>query len=427
MKVSVILPSLNVKKYIRECVESVIGQTLRDIEIICVDAGSTDGTLEILRKYERQDSRIKVIVSDRKSYGCQMNLGMAAAAGEYIGIVETDDYVPEEMYQELYDIAKENDADLVKSDFYRFTGEGETLDKAVFKLSKNRADYGKVINPAKYREAFGFLINTWNGIYKRSFLQKYHIRHNETSGASYQDNGFWFQTFMYAERVFLVDKAYYMNRRDNENSSVNSKGKVYCICDEYKYIFDILSRDQKRLAEFGTEFSCACFRAYRGNLSRIGDEYKKEFLNKWSEDFKSLRDKGLLDLEKFNDADKKMLLHIIQNPNEYYADTAVKEAVFYKEVITHKNIIIFGAGMIGRQILDTLLNMENEADVLCFAVSKKEENYAAYKGICIHDIRELLAYRESGYVIIGTTAFYHEEIRSLLRELGFRNVIAAPM
>lgn len=427
MKVSIILPCLNVGSYISECIESAINQTLEDIELICVDAGSTDGTLETLREFERRDSRIKVVVSDKKSMGYQYNLGMDAASGEYIGFLEGDDYIPEEMYTELYDIAKANDVDFVKADFYRFMGEGETLSKALFKLSHNETDYNRVINLAQYQKPFRFVMNTWSGIYKRSFLEKYNIRYNETPGASYQDTGFWFLTFMYAERAYFVDKPYYMNRRDNENSSVYNKGKVYCVCDEFNYIFDYLSKDKKMLETFGTEYSYACFRYYQGNLERIADEYKKEFLEKWSEDFKSLQDKGLIDLKKFNEADRKMLLDIIKDPNEYYENTSVKENAFYKEIMAHKNIIIYGAGAIGKQILDTLLTMENEADVICFAVSKKEENYDTYNGIDIRDIRDLLAYRESGYIIIGTSALYQEEIKSLLLELGFKNIIAAPM
>lgn len=116
MKISIILPSLNVGHYISECMESAINQTLEDIEIICVDAGSTDGTLEILREYERRDSRIKVVVSDKKSMGYQYNLGMNTASGEYIGFLEGDDYIPREMYKELYDVAHANDVDFVKSD-----------------------------------------------------------------------------------------------------------------------------------------------------------------------------------------------------------------------------------------------------------------------------------------------------------------------
>ncbi|ELZ6270419.1 glycosyltransferase family 2 protein, partial [Campylobacter coli] len=92
-KVSVVVPSLNSIKYIHECIDSILNQTLKDIEIICVDAGSTDGTLEVLREYEKNDERLKVIVSDKKSYGYQINLGIKEAKGEYLGIVESDDCI----------------------------------------------------------------------------------------------------------------------------------------------------------------------------------------------------------------------------------------------------------------------------------------------------------------------------------------------
>ena len=111
-KLTIILPSLNVANYIHTCINSVLSQTLRDIEIICVDAGSTDGTLEILREYEKKDNRIKVIVSDIKSYGYQMNLGIQAANGKYIGIVETDDFVDKNMFYCLYALAEKYDVSM---------------------------------------------------------------------------------------------------------------------------------------------------------------------------------------------------------------------------------------------------------------------------------------------------------------------------
>ena len=135
-KVSVIMPSLNVAPYIRECMESVIHQTLRDIEILCVDAGSTDGTWEILEEYAQADRRIKLFHSEKKSYGYQMNLGLKEAVGEYIGIVETDDYILPEMYEELYAYAVEHDADFVKSDFDVFTTPAERLSQSLCKPPK---------------------------------------------------------------------------------------------------------------------------------------------------------------------------------------------------------------------------------------------------------------------------------------------------
>lgn len=98
-KVTVLLPSLNVAGFIEECLISVTGQTLKELEILCIDAGSTDGTLEILESYAKKDKRIRVLHSDRKSYGYQINKGMDMALGEYLGIVETDDYIAENMYE----------------------------------------------------------------------------------------------------------------------------------------------------------------------------------------------------------------------------------------------------------------------------------------------------------------------------------------
>ena len=118
---SIIMPSLNVAPYIRQCIESVLGQTAEDIEILCVDAMSTDGTLEILREYAGQDPRVRLILSDKKSYGYQMNLGLDAAQGEYIGIVETDDWVDADMFATLLQAANENDVSPCEDRSFRFS------------------------------------------------------------------------------------------------------------------------------------------------------------------------------------------------------------------------------------------------------------------------------------------------------------------
>ena len=116
-KVSIIMPSLNVGPFIRECIDSAVNQTLTDIEILCVDAGSTDGTAEILQEYAAKDSRVHFIHSDVRSYGYQMNLGLDAATGEYIGILETDDWTEPNQFEKMYEAAKAQDADLVKSNY----------------------------------------------------------------------------------------------------------------------------------------------------------------------------------------------------------------------------------------------------------------------------------------------------------------------
>ncbi len=426
IKVSVILPSFNVREYIDECIVSVINQTLYDIEIICVDAGSTDGTLKVLQKYETRDSRIKVVVSDKKSYGYQMNLGIAAARGIYIGIVETDDYISERMYEKLYLAAKENDADLVKSDFYRFTGIGNRIDKALYRLSNNTDLYNRVIDIEREQECFCFPINTWSGIYKREFLIKNDIRHNETPGASYQDTGFWFQTFMYAKKAYFLDKAYYMNRRDNPHSSVYSKDKVFCVSDEFHFIFNILKKKESLWKSFQNIYSYVFYQAYKGNTERISGEYQLMFLKRFSEDFLELRELGALKRECFHKADWHMLCEIMDDPEGFYGNQNLIRECAYEKIGCYKKIILYGAGMVGKRTFRDLTERGLREKILCFAVSQKQENFASYQGVPIWAIEDLKDYRGNSLVIISVTTVYQEEIESNLRRLGFENILSIP-
>ncbi|EJK3623744.1 glycosyltransferase family 2 protein, partial [Campylobacter jejuni] len=202
-KVSIVVPSLNSISYIRECIDSILNQTLKDIEILCIDANSTDGTLEVLKNYEKKDKRLRVIISDKKSYGYQMNLGIKEAKGEYLGIVESDDYIKTNMYERLYEIAKKNDCEVVKGDFYIF--------------AYGKTEYVNVLRNS-CEDIYNYKVN-WNkdiriflgsdginpiGIYRLDLLRTNQIKLNETPGASYQDNGLWFQIFALAKSIYFI-------------------------------------------------------------------------------------------------------------------------------------------------------------------------------------------------------------------------------
>ena len=123
-KISVLVPVYNVAPYLKKCMESILSQTLADIEILCGDGGSTDGSLEILREYESKDSRVHVISKKGSGYGQSMNECLAMATGEYIGIVESDDLVRRDMYAVLFHAAEHFNADIVLSDFYHYYDDG---------------------------------------------------------------------------------------------------------------------------------------------------------------------------------------------------------------------------------------------------------------------------------------------------------------
>lgn len=192
MKVSVIMPSLNVAPYIEKCIKSVINQSLQDIEIICVDAGSTDGTLEILENYSNKDKRIKLVHSPVKSYGYQVNLGICMARGDYIGIVETDDFVDSNMYEVLYGLAIENQLDYAKGMFDMFVSiDSNNEVRWRHQSFGNHTELiNRIVEPSDIAYIYANDTSVWSGIYRKSFLEENNISFNESAGAAYQDIGF---------------------------------------------------------------------------------------------------------------------------------------------------------------------------------------------------------------------------------------------
>ena len=285
-KVSVIVPVYNVEPYLRECMDSIVRQTLKDIEIICVNDGSTDGSPEILKEYAGRDSRIVLVNKENGGYGMAMNIGLDRATGEYVGIVEPDDYVALTMYEDLYNAAREYDLDLVKADFYRFCTDEGGISLRYTRLWRKPEDYGTVFKPLERLDSFLYVMNTWSGIYRLAFLREKGIRHNETPGASFQDNGFWFQTFMYAERAMILAKPYYRVRRDNPNSSIRNPAKVYAMNVEYDHIRSLIERDPEMWEKLKGTYWLKRYHNYLGTLRRIDPSFTKEYRSRVAEELK---------------------------------------------------------------------------------------------------------------------------------------------
>ena len=317
--ISFAIPSYNSQEYMAKAIESILPGK-EEVEIIIVNDGSKDRTSEIAHEYmEKYPDIVKVVDKENGGYGIAMNIGLEKATGEYIGIVEPDDFVKLDMYESLYQIAKDNDLDFVKADFYRFKRTDEDDMNMVYnRLSKNPEDYNKVFNPSEDTEAIRYIMNTWSGIYKKEFIEKHHIRHNETPGASFQDNGFWFQTFIFATRAMIVDKPYYMNRRDNPNSSVHNREKVYCMNIEYDHIRDILMEHPELWERFKGMYWYKKYNNYIGTIRRIGMEYRREFVERFSAEFKRGLEKKELDPSVFSVAAWKKIQVVAAEPDTFY-------------------------------------------------------------------------------------------------------------
>lgn len=238
-KVSVILPSLNVGNYMEECLKSVCEQSLKDIEIICVDAQSTDGTTQIIETYARNDQRIKLITSMKKSYGYQVNIGIREAKGKYIAILETDDYVDLDMYESLYHIAETKEYDYVKANYHAFftTLQGKRVfcDSNILVHHENLYDR-EIYVPNYQKELIKCDTSIWSGIYRRQYLIDHHILCHETSGAAFQDIGFLQQVIWTADKAFYTKKGFYNYCTDREDSSTNKGNGLRYMYQEYQWL-----------------------------------------------------------------------------------------------------------------------------------------------------------------------------------------------
>lgn len=323
-KVSILIPCYNVEKFIRQCMDSVVNQTLHDIEIICVNDGSTDSTLDILREYEEKDSRVKVISKHNSGYGASMNIALESAKGEFIGIVESDDYADLNMFEDLYNLALKHNVDIAKGDWFSYYGEE---DKLVENNHFSEFDEEVVLNPKEAKNIFVIPSLIAASIYKKSFLDKYAIRFLETPGASYQDTAFAAKTIMAVDKLVLTKKNYYCYRVDNQNSSVKSSAKVFCICDEYKEINSFMDKYPEMKSALEEQKCANQYREYLWNLNRLEEMESKEFLKVFSREFKKYYASGILKDEFFARYSKRDLLRLINNPSKFYKKEYLKQDV----------------------------------------------------------------------------------------------------
>lgn len=349
--VSVIMPSLNVVDYIEECIASAVNQTLQEIEIICIDAGSEDGTLEIIERYAKQDSRIRIVKADYKSYGAQVNLGLRLARGHYIAILETDDYISCEMYERLYGLAVENDCDYVKCNYYTYwTQKDGARYKQIRKNFHDDSYYYRVINDPIPKDLCIRDLYLWDGIYKKSFLVDNSIDFSETKGAAFQDVGFLFQTSILCKRVMYIDQAYYFYCVEREGASSNSdKGFVYSF-NEYNLVLskykDLIGKDEKVAQAFYCRIALAFYNSVNDPYQVFGREYKPyyEWFRReisWALDNKIISDE---------DMDLDVPLISILMPYEEYRKGQEKRRNAILQTIGKPSeypIVIFGCGNFG--------------------------------------------------------------------------------
>lgn len=317
-KVSIIVPVYNNEVYVIPCIKSLISQTLTDIEIICINDGSTDSSSDILHSFAEKDDRIVVVDKENGGYGVGINRGIELAHGEYIGILESDDFADLDMYETLYSYAKAFDLDVARANFYLYWSKKIKKDTFLELFPEHECD--RVIDPSNREDQHCFYVQPalWSAIYKASFIRDNKLRLLETPGAAYQDTAFNFKIWACAKRVMFVHKAFVHYRQDNEASSINNQNKIYNICLEYAEVDRWLREDRpdlrKSLAPVKNKMMCD---AYTWNTARIARKYQLEFVKRYGEELTAAEQAGEVDPELFAPGQYALVHKTIDDPQAY--------------------------------------------------------------------------------------------------------------
>ena len=219
--ISIIVPVYNVKDYIEKCLDSICGQTYKKLEIIVVDDGSTDGSGEICDKYAQLDSRIKVLHQSNAGQSAARNKALDIAQGEYLGFVDSDDWIEEDMYEFLYHLVKENQADISICSHYKDRGAKSVAKYAsgkVFVFTRDEAIRALVID----KQVRNYLVDK---LYKRQLFDNIRLPLNRV----YEDLAVSYKVFYGATKVVMqeIPKYHYVIREGSTTQSKYNPQKEY--------------------------------------------------------------------------------------------------------------------------------------------------------------------------------------------------------
>ena len=419
--VSVIMPSLNVVSYIDETIQSVRDQSIRNIEIICIDAGSTDGTIDIIKKHAEQDNRIKYYPSEVRSYGYQLNLGLKLASGKYVGIVETDDYVDSQMYESLVAVAEKDSLDFVKADYMAFitqdNGERFYLKRENF---DDKSIYNKVIYPKEYPEVATADWYNCQGIYRLEYIRDNKIEFSETPGAAFQDIGFLYYAIINAKRAEYTRDLFYRYRIDRVESSSNSGRGIKYSYDEFKRLVDkteeLNNTDKDELRILYSRMAKSFLSSYAGASREylLSDDSERKEIYIWFKEKMSQAIKDGLVCEKDMNPSIWNGLMLLLESEEKYSNGQI-ELVEEVQRTRAKHICIFGSGNHGYRAHCVLRKNGLNNDMFCD--NTRDLWGKELDGVPVKSPEELLPIMNDVVVVVANV-LYSREIADQVLSIG---------
>ena len=370
VKISIIIPVYNVEKYLRECLDSILAQTFQDFEIICVDDGSTDKSLEILQEYKRKDDRFVILQQRHSGAGSARNNGIRLAEGKYIQFLDSDDYFEPTLLEEMYNHAEKFNADLTVCSSRKVDDEGNITETGSpnFPINIDKVPREQVFNRQDFKdEIFCLLIPVvWNKLIKKSFLEENHLEFPPLK--IYEDIAFMHSLVISARRIAAFNKEL-INYRFNRPGSLVSTRSSHTI-DAVKscmYLGEFL-KSRGFLPEYENAYRKVFINHIRAEISYCNDSEYKKFL----QEFKTLLPN---DWQKYQSALRK--------------DYITPE--YLKKFIGDKKVMLWGGSLFIRQVLEREteknLNILGIIDRNTASAGKQFCNYTIYPPEAINELR----------------------------------------
>lgn len=402
IKLSIIIPVFNMEKYLSECLDSVFEQTMNEIEVICIDDGSTDNTSTILENYQKMHTNMLVLYQNRQGAGSARNRGIEVANGEFVAFLDSDDYYPaSDVLDYLYNGAKKNGTLMAGGSLYRVVN-GVRRRHSDRRMVVDGENY--CINAVDYQYAWGF----YRFIYSKKMLVENNIKFPDFIRC--QDPPFMLDSIISADKIWLTCKEVYAYRKFDKKIEFTSKNVVcdmakanlYMMRKANEYMYMKLQENIIERIEMQSEIYIMHLMNENDELSRIFEEIKNNIL-----------DETLY--KKFDELWCKK--NIEKRSKELY-----QEALILSELIKRNELVlVYGAGEIGGQVYDYISSKKN-GKFLGFAVTDNNP-VGTLRGYEIKPLSFYKRYVENVLVVVAVKEDENNEMQNYAKDLGFKSIV----
>lgn len=372
VKVTIIVPVHNSEKYLQQCLESALSQTLREIEVLCVDSSNTDRCHQIIGRIKERDNRIVYRKDLNSSYGHKINAGIEMSKGDYVAILETDDQMSPDMLEKLYTAGETYHVDIIDSDYFEFFEYNGKKFCRECKIYPNLHAYDPLLNGTAQTPKAAVAVGIWTALYRKRFLLAHNIRLNESPGASYQDTSFLFLTGLFAQSVYHLDEPLYWYRMDNVGSSVKDDKKIFEAADEFKFLKRELEKRDVNDVGVWNLFYDRKYSVFYWNYLRLSEKARELFLKRYLEELRDDIAAGAFGRESCDEAfyprtfllldDPEAFRKLADEENRHRSIMTMPETL---DKLEGREVVVFGAGALGKKVINILRQNENRILGIC--------------------------------------------------------------